>query len=172
VIGRVRVPPPLIATARRRCPPLSHSLPPAPPRVRAPAAAVRADIAMRNERSQGWGTVIFSSPAEASKAIREFHKALVNDRESEEGEERRGRVSECPASCSVVGASAANTSLPAQPRSFSLSQSRSGWTAARLSAAKRASGRGGGAPTTSAAAARAPMRARGGGERNRAHVQQ
>jgi len=42
---------------------------------------VRADIAMRGERSQGWGTVIFSSPAEAAKAVKEFNKALVNDRE-------------------------------------------------------------------------------------------
>ena len=36
---------------------------------------------MRGERSQGWGTVIFSTPAEAAKAVKEFNKALVNERE-------------------------------------------------------------------------------------------
>ena len=36
---------------------------------------------MKGERSLGWGTVIFSAPAEAAKAVKEFNKALVNDRE-------------------------------------------------------------------------------------------
>ena len=55
--------------------PLPLNPPPIPP------PAVRADIATRGEKSAGWGTVAFTTSAEAEKAIREFHRALVNDRE-------------------------------------------------------------------------------------------
>ena len=42
---------------------------------------MRADIATRGEKSAGWGTVAFSTAAEADKAIKEFNRALVNERE-------------------------------------------------------------------------------------------